>query len=144
MKIMIGIAYAAVVLPLSLFAAGEFTQPSPVAVQVAEQGGAPALAPRFLGLSYETSTLLPENGRYYFDSGDQDLVRMFRTLGVKSLRIGGNSVDDTTIAIPQEKDIDALFGFARAAGVKVIYSLRLKKGDTAASARTARYIADHY
>jgi hypothetical protein len=144
MKIMIEIACAAVVLPLSLFAADEFTQPSPVAVQVAEQGRAPALAPRFLGLSYETSTLLPENGRYYFDSGDQDLVRMYRTLGVKSLRIGGNSVDDTNISNPQEKDIDALFGFARAAGVKVIYSLRLKNGDPAASARTARYIADRY
>ena len=46
--------------------------------------------------------------------------------------------------MPQEKDIDALFSFARAAGVKVIYSFRLKNGDPAESARLASYIAAHY
>lgn len=118
-------------------------QTQPVAVTVTAGSPSAELTPRFLGLSYETSMLLPKNGRYYFDSSDQALVNTFKTLGIKSLRVGGNSVDDPRIPVPQEKDIDMLFNFARAAGVKVIYSFRLKNGDPASSARLAGYIAAH-
>jgi hypothetical protein len=52
-------------------------------------------------------------------------------------------VDDPRIPVPQEKDIDELFDFARAADVKVIYSFRLKNGDPTESARLAGYIAAH-
>lgn len=117
------------------------TPPIGVKVAVTDEGGSAALAPRFMGLSYETSMLLPQNGRYYFDSHDRALVQTFRTLGIRSLRVGGNSVDDPRIPVPQEKDIEPLFDFARAAGVKVIYSFRLKNGDPAVSARLARSIA---
>ncbi len=102
------------------------------------------VTPRFLGLSYESSMLLPKDGKYYFDANDQALINTFHTLGIKSLRVGANAVDDPTVAVPQEKDIDQLFNFARAAGVKVIYSFRLKNGDPAESARLASYIAAHY
>jgi hypothetical protein len=102
------------------------------------------IAPRFLGLSYESSMLLPKDGKYYFDANDQALINTFHTLGIKSLRVGANAVDDPTVAVPQEKDIDQLFNFARAAGVKVIYSFRLKNGAPAESARLAAYIASHY
>jgi hypothetical protein len=115
----------------------------PVNVTVTDDNRSAALAPRFLGLSYESSMLLPQQGHYYFDAGDQALVNTFKTLGIKSLRVGANAVDDPRIPVPQEKDIDALFQFARAAGVKVIYSFRLKNGDPADSARLARYIAAH-
>jgi hypothetical protein len=118
-------------------------QTQPVSVTVTDDGSGPDLAPRFLGLSYESQMLLPENGHYYFDANDQALVNTFKTLGIKSLRVGGNSVDDPRIAVPQEQDIDNLFNFARAAGVKVIYSFRLKNGDPADSARLAAYIAAH-
>jgi hypothetical protein len=116
-------------------------QTQSVTVTVAADGSGADLAPRFLGLSYEMSMLLPKEGRYYFDTNDQALVNTFKTLGIKSLRVGANAVDDPRIPIPQEKDIDALFNFARAAGVKVIYSFRLKNGDPANSARVASYIA---
>jgi hypothetical protein len=118
-------------------------QPEPVTVTVAADSGGPALADRFLGLSYESSMLLPTNGKYYFDANDQALVNTFKTLGIKNLRVGANAVDDPRVAVPDEKDIDSLFDFARAAGVKVIYSFRLKKGDPANSARLAGYIATH-
>ena len=118
-------------------------QTQPVAVTVTADGGGAGLAPRFLGLSYEMSMLLPTDGRYYFDANDQALVNTFQTLGIKSLRVGANAVDDARIPIPQEKDIDMLFNFARAAGVKVIYSFRLKNGDPTNSARLASYIAEH-
>ena len=102
------------------------------------------IAPRFLGLSYESSMLLPKDGKYYFDANDHALINTFQTLGIKSLRVGANAVDDPTVPVPQEKDIDQLFHFARAAKVKVIYSFRLKNGDPADSARLAAYIAEHY
>jgi hypothetical protein len=38
----------------------------------------------------------------------------FKTLGIRSLRVGANAVDDPRIPVPQEKDIDMLFKFARA------------------------------
>ena len=118
-------------------------QTQPVVVTVAGDSQSAGLAPRFLGLSYESSMLLPKEGRYYFDADDHALVNIFKTMGIKSLRVGANAVDDPRIPVPQEKDIDALFNFARAAGVKVIYSFRLKQGDPDDSARLARYIAAH-
>jgi len=114
-----------------------------VAVKVTDNAGGAELAPRFLGLSYESSMLLPTGGRYYFDSHDQALLNAFQTLGIKSLRVGANAVDDPKVPVPQTQDIDRLFDFARAAGVKVIYSFRLKNGDPANSARLAAYIATH-
>jgi hypothetical protein len=116
------------------------------AVSVAVDASAPAqvLPDRFLGLSYESSMLLPKDGRYYFDARDSALVETFKTLGIRSLRVGANAVDDPRVPVPQEPDIDALFSFARAADVKVIYSFRLKNGDPAESARLARYIASRY
>jgi hypothetical protein len=114
-----------------------------VEVCVSAGNNGPVVPSRFLGLSYEISKLLPENGRYYFDPQDQALVNLFKTLGVKSLRVGANAVDDPQFPVPQEKDIDEFFNFARAAGVKVIYSFRLKNGDPSESARLAAYIADH-
>lgn len=116
----------------------------PVTVTVTDSGRGADLSAHFMGLSYETSMLLPKDGRYYFNPNDEALINTFRTLGIKSLRIGGNSVDDSRVAIPQEKDIDVLFRFARAAGVKVIYSFRLKRGNPADSARLARYIVANY
>ena len=116
----------------------------PVTVTVTDDGKGGELAPRFMGLSYEMSKLLPTDGRYYFDPKDQALLNTFKTLNIKSLRVGANAVDDPRVAIPQEKDIDVFFSFARAAGVKVIYSFRLKDGNPADSARLASYIASRY
>jgi hypothetical protein len=118
-------------------------QIQPVTVTVADDGSGSNLPPHFLGLSYEMSMLLPNDGRYYFNPKDQALINTFKTLGITSLRVGANAVDDPRIPIPQEKDIKVFLNFARAAGVKVIYSFRLKNGDPAESARLASYIADH-
>lgn len=58
-------------------------QVQPVSVSVLEDGNAASLAPGFLGLSYESSILLPQNGHYYFDSKDAALINTFKTLGIK-------------------------------------------------------------
>lgn len=98
-----------------------------------------------IGLSYEAKMLLPdENGKYYFDPDNKAIVNAFQTMGVKSLRIGGNSVDVPRTAIPSPEDIDMLFSFAKEAGIKVIYSFRLRNGDPASAARIAKQIHDKY
>ena len=140
--------------PASLFLALTFSflvpnsssaQSTPVTatVTIADDGTVSKISPLFMGLSYEMVLVLPKDGKYYFDANDKALVNTFHTLGIKSLRVGAAAVDYPNVAVPQEKDIDSLFTFARDAGVKVIYSFRLKNGDPAESARLAAYIAAH-
>jgi hypothetical protein len=65
---------------------------------------------------------------YLFSPGNDSLVTLFRNLGLRSLRIGGGSVDNMVPAGMGGDGftgIDNLFAFAAAAGVRVIYSLRL-------------------
>ena len=110
-----------------------------------EDSAAKPLSDDVAGLSYETSVLLPgADGRRYFRADNAPLVQMFKTLGVKNLRIGGNSVDDPSIPIPTEDDIRSLFEFARAAGVKVIYSVRLQDGDPESAAKVTKLIRENY
>jgi hypothetical protein len=104
-----------------------------------------AIAPHFSGLSFEVSQLLPNaDGVHYFRPDNLPLINLFRTLGIKNLRIGGNTSDRDARRLPAEADLDSLFAFARAANVKVIYCLRLHKGDPQTDAQTVKYIMDHY
>jgi hypothetical protein len=99
----------------------------------------------FIGLSYEMSLVDPAaNGEYFFSPANKPLVKTFQTLGIQSLRVGGNTAERDTVKIPDKADIDSLFGFARGAGVKVIYTLRLSGNKPADAAKTAKYIMDNY
>ena len=59
------------------------------------------------------------------------MVGMFLGLGIKSLRGGGNTLDAATAKVATPGDIDALYAFAKAAGVKVIYSVKMRHVETA-------------
>ncbi len=103
------------------------------------------ISSNFIGLSYEMSLVDPsENGEHFFSPENQPLIKLFQTLGVQSLRVGGNTAELATVKIPDQADIDSLFAFARAAGVKVIYTLRLSGDNPVAAAQTAKYIMDNY
>ena len=118
---------------------------SPVAITLDTANPGAAIAPDFSGLSFEISLLLPgANGVRYFRPDNQPLIRLFHTLGIRNLRIGGNTSDRDAHRLPDEADLDSLFGFVQAAGVKVIYCLRLHNGDPQADAQTVKYIMDHY
>jgi hypothetical protein len=93
----------------------------------------------FVGFSFGTGTLVNGN---IFDSTNKQMLNFFRELGIKNLRIGGTTVDKAPP--PPHKDVDALFRFAKAAGVKVIYSLRLSNGDALEDASAAKYVWDNY
>ena len=131
----------------SLFATSLFAaDPVPVTVTIDPTKPTFKIPDDYAGLSYETQRIEPAaDGFYYFRPDNAPLIAMFKTLGLKNLRIGGNTVDNLKVPIPTNADIDKLFGFAKAAGVKVIYSFRIRNGgDPAATATTAKYIADHY
>ncbi|HVM50865.1 MAG TPA: glycosyl hydrolase family 79 C-terminal domain-containing protein [Candidatus Acidoferrum sp.] len=132
---------------LALLLGGRAAEAAEVPVTVTIESAQPGrnISSDFLGLSYETALLLPgSNGKYFFTPENKALVQMFRTLGVKSLRVGGNTAERESVQIPGRRDIDSLFAFAQAAGVKVIYTLRLKGADPQADADIAKYIMDHY
>ncbi len=127
-----------------LFLGIAFAQ-SPVELTIYSGNPGKQIPSRFLGLSFETGSLAYDNAGvngYFFDPGNKQLITLFRNIGIKSLRIGGSSVDRTST--PSDTDIDALFGFVKAAGVKVIYSLRLANGDSVHDASTAKYVWDNY
>jgi hypothetical protein len=127
-----------------LCVAGALAQ-SPVTFTVDTRAEGYQVPADFCGLSFETRTLLPDrNGRHFFSATNTPLITLFQNIGLKHLRIGGATVDMPTVKVPGEADIDALFGFARAAGVRVTYSLRLLNGSTNSNAALARNIWTHY
>jgi hypothetical protein len=153
----------AILLAVSILAGA--TRAEPVVVTVDPNAAGPEISPDFVGVSYEMSALLPDrDGRYFFSADNKPLIQTFRALGIKSLRVGGNTADRPSVKVPAQADIDSLFAFARAADVKVLYTLRLNEGETKpvapgpskagsketlkpydpkADARIANYILDH-
>jgi hypothetical protein len=133
---------------VSLFVYLLFPNPAlampPVIVTVETNGPQTPIPDDFSGFSFETGRLHKDHrtGAYFFDSSNTQLLTIFRNLGIKSLRIGGNTVDRGFVPAPA--DIDALFRFAKAADVKVVYSLRLANGDPAQDASIAQYVWNHY
>jgi hypothetical protein len=68
-----------------------------------------------------------------FRPENQSLVTLFRNMGLGNLRIGGGTVDQLLPAGTGSdgfSGIDDLFAFAAAAGVKIVYTLRLLSPDT--------------
>lgn len=99
----------------------------------------------FSGLSYEMASIMPSTDTPPDIRADNKrLIALFRSLDIGSLRIGGNSSDRNATQLPSNRDLDALFEFARAADVEVIYCLQLYRGNPAIAARTAKYLVDRY
>jgi len=117
---------------------------APVILTLGSVEGARPISPLFSGISMETELVLPSaDGSYYLSPKNFRLVALFKQLGVRHLRIGGNTVDDNT-KTPELADIDELFAFAKAAGLKITYSVRLRGGDPKKSAEIAKHIQENY
>jgi hypothetical protein len=103
----------------------------PVTITVDSAHPGPVVPGDFAGLSFERGPLGPGNAGVcgnVFTPGNSSLVTLARNLGLGSLRIGGGTVDQLIPAGTGSDGftgIDSLFAFAAAAGVKVIYSLRM-------------------
>jgi hypothetical protein len=137
-------------IPAALLLAGWLTAPtasaeSQATVTLDAHNPGLAVPAEFSGLSFEVSQLLPDaQGTHYFRPDNQPLINLFLTLGIKNLRIGGNTSDRDAKKLPSEADLDSLFRFAQAANIKVIYCLCLHHGDPQAGAQTVKYIMDRY
>jgi len=136
---------------------GTATAQSPVTVTVDQTTTGQMISSDFQGLSYETLLIFPDSsGNFLFSGTNTPLINVFKTLGIKSLRIGGNSADnvnDNNGQLPADSTceaankcpiIDNLYAFAQAAGIKIIFTLRLKVFNTSAAAGEAAYIMKHY
>jgi len=97
-----------------------------VGIKIDETQPGPSVPADFAGLSFERGPLDSGNADvpgHLFDPSNQSLVTPFRNLGLRSLRIGGGSVD--TMVPASFEGIGNLFASAAGAGTKVIFSLRL-------------------
>ena len=146
-----------IVVLASFLGAGTVAAQSPVSVTADETTTGQTVSSNFEGFSYETLLIFPDSsGNFLFSGTNTPLINMFKTLGIKSLRVGGNSADnvnDNNGQLPADSTceaadkcpiIDNLYAFAQAAGIKIIFTLRLKVFDTTAAAGEAAYIMKHY
>src|SRR5262245_59470462 len=90
---------------------------APVRLSLDMEHPGAAIGPDFSDLSYEAAAILPGDGPRYFRADNVALITLFHTLGIKSLRVGGNTSDRNALHTPEFADLDSLFGFAKAAGV---------------------------
>lgn len=129
----------------------------PVSVVVDATAAGPPIPSDFTGLSFERGILNSGNAGvsgYFLSPSNTELVTLFRNAGIKSVRIGGNTVDQQIPAGTGSDGytgVDQLFAFASAAGANVIYSLRMM--DPSANpvpnlvsddASAAQYISQRY
>ena len=120
---------------------------APVTLTIEAGSGGKPISPDFGVFSFETDSLQFTNKShhstgYFFNATNTQLLTLFHNLGVKSLRIGGDSVD--TNYIPSTNDIDAFFGFARAANLKTVFSLDLAGATPSEDATIAQYVWQNY
>jgi len=119
---------------------------SPVTLTITNSPGF-AIPNDFGGLSFGAVAELPGTGEVsgdFFCGTNTQLITLFKNSGLHHLRLGGTTVEGPNAAVPGRADIDNVFAFAKAANVKVIYSLPLLNGDSATDAQTARYIWQRY
>lgn len=118
---------------------------SVVNVELLPQTPGAAINPDFSGLSFEMRDVLAEtNGSHFFSPDNKKLIATFKQLGIKNLRVGGNTADRATLPTPNAADVDSLFAFAKKADVKMIYTVRLKEGNSQAAIKMVAYIEQHY
>jgi uncharacterized protein (TIGR03437 family) len=142
----LGALGAGAVLPKFLSGA---TQPAPAGPMTAATVTIAATAigvigPAFAGLSYEKSQM----AKPFFSPQNADAIGLFKLIGPSLLRIGGNSVDETTwtpngpgrtSGQVAPSYIDALAGFLQATGWQVLYGTNLAQSTPALAAAEIAY-----
>lgn len=123
------------------FLAGSALAQAPINLTVDTASRQFAIPDDFVGLGFETKSVALNTygvSGYFFTPANTQLITLFRNIGIKNIRVGGGTVDGSgsgehcVSPTPTHADIDHLFQFAQAAGVKVIYSVRLLNPGTCA------------
>jgi hypothetical protein len=98
--------------------------------------------PHFCGVSIFTRTQ-ERNHRgmsgFLFSADNKQMVTLFRNAGLRHIRMGATGSATSEAPNLTREEIDALFSFAKATDVKVIFSLH-----AAGAAETAKYVWDNY
>jgi hypothetical protein len=119
----------------SIFLVSDLIAQAPIKLAVDPNSRGYAIPSDFAGLGFETKSVVANTYSvrgHFFSPGNTQLITLFRNMGIKHIRIGGGTVDGSGLAehcvtpTPSFEDIDNLFEFAKIAGVKVIYSVRLE------------------
>jgi len=118
----------------------------PASIAIARTSTSGEVPSALAGLSYEKRKL--SSG--FFNGANSTLIGCLRRLGPSIIRIGGNSVDQTTwtpggagmlAGLVAPADIDGLAAFAQRAGWRVIYGINLATNTPAAAAAEASAVA---
>jgi hypothetical protein len=144
-----GAAMAARTVPaivLFTFLTGSALAQAPITLTIDTSAHEFTIPADFVGLGFETRSVVANSYGVqgnFFSPANLQLITLFRNIGIKQIRIGGGTVDDSgesehcVAPTPTYKDIDNLFEFAHATGIKVIYSVRLENPASCANPRLA-------
>ncbi len=124
----------------------------PANVSIVRSTQAGAVVPGLAGLSYEKAQV----STGLFSAADSTLIGCFKLLGSSLLRVGGNSVDQTTwtpggaggagysSGIVAPADVTALAAFVNQCGWQIIYGINLAKSTPANAAAEAAFAASAF
>jgi autotransporter-associated beta strand protein len=89
------------------------------------QAAASPIPSDFSGLSFEMGSVIYDSGNkgWYLSGTNANMVALLKTLGVKSIRVGGNSAETGNIAT--NADEDAVLDFCHAIGGNLIWDLEI-------------------
>src|SRR5215475_6450570 len=96
----------------------------------------------FAGVSIFTRTQVRDHKGVpgnLFSGTNTQLITLFKNSGIHHLRLGATGSATSGTQNLSHEDIDALFAFAKATHIKVIYSLHFAGG-----AATAKYVWENY
>ena len=95
-----------------------------LAINTAQAAAAP-IPGDFSGLSFEMGSVIYDSGNkgWYLSGTNADMVALLKTLGVTSIRVGGNSAETGNIAT--NADEDAVLDFCHAIGGNLIWDLEV-------------------
>lgn len=115
---------------------------SAVTVTVDTKSRGVTIPSEFAGVSIFTGTQVRDHRGIpgnLFSGTNAQLITLFKNAGLHHLRLGATGAAGSGALNLSHEDIDSLFAFARATGIKVIYSLHYQDG-----VATARYVWDNY
>jgi hypothetical protein len=114
----------------------------PVTVTVDSQSRRYEIPADFAGVSIFTGTQVRDHkgvSGNLFSGTNTQLITLFKNTGLHHLRLGATGSANSGSKNLSHEDIDALFAFAQATDLKVIYSLHYDQG-----VPTAKYVWEHY
>lgn len=113
-----------------------------VTLTIDAQSGGYEIPRDFAGVSIFTRTQVRDHkgvSGNLFSGTNAQLIMLFKNSGIHHLRLGATGSATSGTQNLNHEDIDALFAFAKATDIKVIYSLHFADG-----VATAKYVWDNY